>query len=142
MREIITSLNKNIMLINELSQIMPLGSFSSKLGNLPSNTIGEQFWCIVGARESYLKALENDKWMGFECSLDWELCCDKSAVKKALKDSGNNIKNFLDCNSDLNLELLINLLEHEVRHQGQLIRYVYGLKLNFPNSWKENFSLG
>jgi len=28
----------------------------SKLGDLPSNAIGHQLWCVVGARESYLNA--------------------------------------------------------------------------------------
>ena len=27
------------------------------LGDLPANAIGDQLWCVVGARESYLRAL-------------------------------------------------------------------------------------
>ncbi|MHA2091421.1 MAG: hypothetical protein ACW98K_11225, partial [Candidatus Kariarchaeaceae archaeon] len=35
-----------------------------KIGDVPSNSIGQQAWCIVGARESYYTALKNSKWMG------------------------------------------------------------------------------
>ena len=35
----------------------------------------------------------------------------------------------------------LDLLEHETQHQGQLIRYVYGLKYKFPKSWAERWAL-
>src|SRR6476620_7806606 len=39
------------------------------LPNLPSNRIAAQLWCVVGARESYLRAIEAGEWKGFSCSL-------------------------------------------------------------------------
>ena len=37
-----------------------------KISNVSSNSIGEQAYCIIGARESYLKAFNVGKWSGFE----------------------------------------------------------------------------
>jgi hypothetical protein len=33
-------------------------------------------------------------------------------------------------------------LLHETQHHGQLIRYVYGLGLVFPESWRDRWNLG
>lgn len=32
-------------------------------------------------------------------------------------------------------------LEHEAAHQGQLIRYLYGLRLAIPESWRKRYAL-
>jgi len=37
--------------------------------------------------------------------------------------------------------LALDLLEHEAAHQGQLIRYLYGLALPIPASWKRRYAL-
>jgi hypothetical protein len=37
--------------------------------------------------------------------------------------------------------LVLDLLEHEAQHHGQLIRYLYGLGLQIPASWKERYAL-
>jgi hypothetical protein len=44
-------------------------SLNLDLPNLPSNRIAGQLWCVVGARESYTKAIEMGEWKGFSCSL-------------------------------------------------------------------------
>jgi hypothetical protein len=38
-------------------------------------------------------------------------------------------------------ELAIDLLEHEAAHHGQLIRYLYGLRIEIPQSWKSRYAL-
>lgn len=38
-------------------------------------------------------------------------------------------------------KLAFDLLEHEVQHQGQLIRYLYGLKLGIPAGLKARYHL-
>jgi hypothetical protein len=37
---------------------------------------------------------------------------------------------------------MIDLLEHEAGHHGQLIRYLYGLRREIPESWKKKYALG
>ncbi|WP_216829748.1 hypothetical protein [Alkalihalobacterium elongatum] len=114
-----------------------------KLNNLPSNTIGEQAYCIIGARESYLNALKKGEWSGFSCSLFKNEYYDHSIVINKLEETRKNIHNFLEgtCIDNVNLNLLIDLLEHEVQHHGQLIRYAYASKLGFPNSWNTRYTV-
>jgi hypothetical protein len=33
------------------------------------------------------------------------------------------------------------LLEHEIQHHGQLIRFVYGNRLSFPESWNQRYTV-
>lgn len=114
---------------------------SNKLDKLPSNLIGEQVWCIIGARESYFMAIQLGEWNGFNCSLEDNK--NKSQVITKLKDSSNSLLNFISesKNQGINIKLVFDLLEHEIQHHGQLIRYVYGNKLNFPESWNKRYTV-
>ena len=47
----------------------------------------------------------------------------------------------LESATDLASGLILDLLEHEAAHQGQLIRYLYGLRLPIPASWKARYAL-
>lgn len=112
-----------------------------KLENLPSNPIGDQFWCIIGARESYLEAMKNEKWMGFSCSLEHARSC--VAIDTCLNKSEMNIIQFIEQNnlSDTQLSLLFDLHEHEIQHHGQLIRYMYANHIPFPKSWNNRYTV-
>lgn len=111
------------------------------LPDLPSNKIGEQIWCIIGARESYFNAIKQESWAGFSCSL--KSATSKAEIIMSLDASSKKISDYLE-NHDLNyiqLEFLMDILEHEIQHHGQLIRYVYGNKLKFPKSWNERYTV-
>ncbi|TVR83261.1 MAG: hypothetical protein EA412_01035 [Chitinophagaceae bacterium] len=141
MKLIIEHLHKAFNLTFELADVIRSEDLKLKLKDLPSNTIGDQFYCIIGARESYLKAIVNNGWMGFSCSLD-----DTTSKDKVLKCLNNSAKDSMDFvnKTDLNenqLDLLLNLLEHEIQHHGQLIRFFYGNKLSFPQSWTERYTV-
>ena len=43
--------------------------------------------------------------------------------------------------TDSQLEFTFGLLEHEVQHHGQLIRFVYGNGLSFPDSWNKRYTV-
>jgi len=43
--------------------------------------------------------------------------------------------------SDTQIELAFTLLEHEVQHHGQIIRYVYANALTFPESWSRRYTV-
>ena len=127
---------------SELAEQLPAAAFDAKLP-VRSNSIGAQFWCVVGARESYSRALEHGAWQGFSCSLDSNATGDKQQVERALAKS---LREFGDLIAGLEWtedrdRLLLALLEHEAQHQGQLIRYVYGLDLEFPQSWVTRWAL-
>lgn len=117
-------------------------NLGSRLGDVPSNTIGGQLWCVVGARESYSRAIKAGKWSGFACSLDDP--ASPSKVRAALTRSEADVREalgVLDSATDVAQGLVLDLLEHEAAHQGQLIRYLYALKLEIPPSWKARYAL-
>lgn len=112
-----------------------------KLQDLPSNSIGHQLWCVIGARESYFKAIQQAQWAGFSCSLS-DLT-SREEIISCLGNTSNDIQTFLSENelSEIQLDFLLNLLEHEIQHHGQLIRYIYGNRLKFPQSWNERYTV-
>lgn len=110
------------------------------LPDLPSNRIAGQLWCVVGARESYINAIEKGGWQGFSCSLKTPRV--KESVLSVLEATHQRL-NQLDFTSlsDAQTSLAFDLLEHEIQHHGQLIRFVYGNKLTFPESWNKRYTV-
>ena len=107
-----------------------------------SNTIGSQFWCVVGGRESYLKALEAGQWEGFACSLSDEETHTSATLADALEETRSR---WLELDpaglSEFQVGMTLRLNEHEAQHQGQLIRFAYNLGITLPDSWKEHWAL-
>ena len=115
----------------------------SKLGDLPSNAVGAQYWCVVGARESYLRAAKSGEWRGFTCRLA-PGTRDPETIASALRASHDEVSAFLvDAPelSEVEENWMLDLLEHEVQHHGQLIRYLYGLRVEPPQSWIDRYAL-
>jgi len=136
-----TRLDRAFSLTYDLIQNIASEDLSLKLSDLPSNTIGEQLWCIIGARESYTNAIINGSWMGFKCSLKDETSRD--LVLEGLKKSAEDCMHYLEaCElTESQMTFLLDLLEHEIQHHGQLIRYFYGNRLPFPKSWHERYTV-
>ena len=126
----------------ELVASLPEADLGRRLAE-PSNTIGAQIWCVVGARESYTKAIREDGWAGFDCSLSGPETEIKERVLEALDRSEEAlIETLADPEWTNGRErLLLDLLEHEIQHQGQIIRYVYALGRLFPESWATRWAL-
>ena len=110
MEIIIRRLQNAFDLTLDLVQAMSSDDLKLTLKGLPSNMIGEQLWCIIGARESYLKAIANGGWVGFTCSLDDPTSKDKVilCLQKSAEDSLNYL-NTVELN-ELQIELLLILL--------------------------------
>ena len=143
MREKVIEHTKNLFRAHqELAELLPTEAFGQKL-SIASNTIGGQFWCLIGARESYTKAVNENGWAGFKCSMTFEESSNKAKVIQALRQATEKFEevlNGIEWTNDRD-SLLLDLLEHETQHQGQLIRYVYGLNYKFPKSWAERWAL-
>ena len=98
-------------------------------------SLAEHFWCIVGARESYARAIENGAWAGFSCSMaafgaeDFLEKLEKSA--SAVELAIRNVSNWTEERTNL----LAMLAEHEVMHEGQIVRHMYALEQDLPSSW-------
>jgi hypothetical protein len=127
-------------LTSDLAASLSEDALSLRLGDLPSNSIGEQLWCVIGARESYLRAIVNEGWSGFSCSLKM---VSKDTVLKSLIESAAECLTYIGRQqlSEKQLGFAMALLEHEVQHHGQLIRYIYGNRLSFPRSWMERYTV-
>ena len=141
MEPIIRKLERAFHLTEDLFESLSEEDLELKLKDLPSNKLGEQVWCMIGARESYFKAIKNSKWCGFGCSL--ENAFVKKGVLIQLKKTQEEIIGYLKRNelSEIQIGILLDLSEHEIQHHGQLIRYVYGNKLKFPKSWNERYTV-
>ena len=116
-------------------------NLKSKIIHHPSNSIGNQAWCIIGARESYFNAIKNSQWVGFSCSLNDQN--NKSDIIKMLITTKKSVLEVLSDNtlSFEQVEFAFKLLEHEIQHHGQLIRYFYSNKYEFPQSWKKRYTV-
>jgi hypothetical protein len=133
-------LDRSFRLTHDLVTHLNETSLNLDLPNLPSNRIAGQLWCIIGARESYTKAIETSGWKGFSCSLTTPL--GKQSVLVALETTYKRL-NEIDFTelTNVQIEFAFDLLEHEIQHHGQLIRFVYGNELAFPESWNKRYTV-
>jgi hypothetical protein len=140
MEKLKENLTRAFSLTHDLVTHLEEKSLTLDLPNLPSNPISGQLWCVVGARESYLKAIEGGVWKGFSCSLKTPNV--KQTVLDALETS-SQLLNKIDFEnfSETQVNLAFDLLEHEIQHHGQLIRYVYGNHLTFPENWHARYTV-
>ncbi|MEX2144587.1 MAG: hypothetical protein WD740_08325 [Anaerolineales bacterium] len=141
--QILAHLAARFLAHRELISALPEETLQKTLP-LPSNSIGAQYWCVIGARESYTQAIRDGEWVGFQCSLSSSDVKEKQKVLDALDRSAANFAQVADQVewTKRRIDLLLDLFEHETQHQGQMIRYVYGLGLHFPQSWIDRWALG
>jgi hypothetical protein len=133
-------LDRSFKLTHDLVVHLDEISLNLDLPSLPSNRIAGQLWCIVGARESYTKAIEMSGWKGFSCSLSTPRV--KQSVLGALEATHKQMSEIDFTNlTDIQIEFAFSLLEHEIQHHGQLIRFVYGNGLTFPDSWHKRYTV-
>ena len=135
-----TRLLRAFQLTRDLAAHLDEASLNCDLPGLPSNRISGQLWCVVGARESYLRAIVAGEWKGFSCGLNAPHV--KQDVLNALESTQIQ---WSECDfsrlNEAQEELAFTLLEHEVQHHGQLIRFVYGNGLTFPQSWNVRYTV-
>jgi hypothetical protein len=123
---------------------IPAEHLGSHLRDLPSDTIGHQLWCVLGARESYPKAARAGEWQGFTSPVTRDGTTDAAALRAAFLQTGADVDEWvagIDPGDEDSLRYVLALLEHETQHQGQLIRYLYGLGIDRPHSWQQQYAL-
>ena len=105
-----------------------------KLDVTQHKSLIEHLWCVVGARESYAKALAVGEWGGFACSMQSYTTED---FRRALADSASAVLAAcagVDEWTPVREELFAALCEHEVMHEGGIIRHMYGLGRSMPEA--------
>ncbi len=116
----------------------------SRLADLPSDTIGHQLWCVLGARESYPRAAKAGEWQGFTSPVTADQLTDAAALRSAFVQTASDVGEWvagLDADDEGSFTYALALLEHEAQHHGQLIRYLYGLGIPRPSSWQRQYAL-
>ena len=99
-------------------------------------SLAEHLWCVIGGRESYARALTEGQWQGFACSMQ---SFNTTDFQSKLATSSHAVMESLDGINDWTMErddLLAKLSEHEVMHEGQIIRHMYALERELPESWE------
>ena len=133
---VVEKLRARIQAYSDFAATLDAADLGARLGVNKDKTIAEHLWCIVGARESYAKALTAGKWGGFACSMT---SYDQHSFVHALASSARALLASIDDVVEWTSEhdrLLADVSEHEVMHQGQIIRHMYGLDRELPKNWK------
>ncbi|MPZ99968.1 MAG: hypothetical protein GEU80_11675 [Dehalococcoidia bacterium] len=135
-------LDQSFSLYDELASSLDGAQLRQKLP-VPSNTLGEQLWCVIGSRESWARAIELGAWDAWGCSVDAAGVRDAEVMRGALLDSGRAVRASIEQAGDdeARSRLALELLEHECQHQGQILRYLLGLRIDVPEGWKRRFAL-
>lgn len=111
---------------------------------VPSNPIGMQLWCVVGARETWARAMEKGTWGPFGCSIaSFADTQDPGLVAHALATSASAFREaaLATAADETRTDFKLGLLEHESQHLGQILRYILGLGIEPPPGWKKRFAL-
>jgi hypothetical protein len=114
-----------------------------------SQTLGYQFWCMIGAQESYLRKLEHGRWQGFSSSLDGFETVTPALIKQQMSRADTEMERLLD---QMNLEqvlpngqagyvIVFQIIKHEMHHHGQLINFMFCHHLPIPASWQDEWAL-
>ena len=117
---------------------------ASRLADLPSDTIGHQLWCVLGARESYPRAARAGQWQGFTSPVPADGSTDAASLRSAFESTAADVDDWVGSgalNDEESFTYALALLEHETQHHGQLIRYLYGLGIPRPASWQRQYAL-
>lgn len=114
-----------------------------------AQTLFYQFFCMVGAHESYVKQLEQGSWQGFSSSVSDLPRCTPAIIKEHMQRSDAMMIDLLQrvdltkrlADDSYGYEVVQRMIEHEMHHQGQLINFLYCHHLPIPESWHEKWAL-
>lgn len=132
----VRSVTSRIQAYADFVAMIDPADLGAKLDVPKDKSVAEHLWCVVGARESYAKALTSGQWQGFSCSVS---TYDRESFELALASSGEALLAAIQgvsAWSSQHDELLLAVSEHEVMHEGQIIRHMYGMGRELPGSWR------
>lgn len=128
----------------DLADIVTAEQLGSRLADLPSDALGHQLWCVLGARESFPRAAQAGSWQGFTSPVSGDQLTDAAALRAALDATAADVDTWiagLAVDDEDSFAYALALLEHETQHHGQLIRFLYGLGIPRPESWQRQYAL-
>lgn len=133
----------------DLLAVLTPADLSQRLPFPESQDLLYQFYCMLGASESYLRELQAGSWQGFKCSLDRLSDYSLEAIARQMREVDRALAAVLATtdlearleNGKRGYEVVQRMVEHEMHHQGQLIHYIYCHQLPIPQSWFEKWHL-
>lgn len=141
-QQVIDQLKMHFDRFGDFVEALPEGAMTYRLTE-PSNTVGAQLGCVASGRDSYGRAIRQGKWAGWTWAISSEDTASEGTVATVLSSTAANASSIIDSAvwTDRTDRYLLGLLEHETMHQGQLLRYGYGLGIEFPKSWADRWGL-
>lgn len=114
-----------------------------------STPIVQQFWCMLGAQESYTKVLIHGTWQGFNSSLRQLDTATPSEVKAKMVAADQVLLDQIATmdlaesleNGKYGYEIVQRIIAHEGLHHGQLINLMFCHHLPIPQSWQDEWAL-
>ena len=135
MREtIIANLRKRFDFYADLVGQIDEETVSATLEVPRHRSVGLHLWCIVGTRESFAKAIAAGEMGGWTSSVTQlernEFKAKLATSSQALLDAIASVQEWTPERD----QLLAQIAEHEVMHEGQIIRLMFGLDKPVPAS--------
>ena len=129
--------------------VLSMSDLDLRLPFPESQTLGYQFWCMVGAHESYLNKLEHGTWQGFSSSLDQLASITPATIKDQMLIADDKMERVLTsidldaplANGQAGYDVVFQMIKHEMHHHGQLINFTYCHHLPIPASWQDEWAL-
>lgn len=135
MREtIVDNLAKRIDFYADLIEQADDATLAAEIAVPRNRALGAHLWCIVGTRESYAKAITAGSMSGWSSSV---AKFEQGEFRGKLAASGRDLLDAIRAVSDWTPardKLLAEVAEHEVMHEGQIIRQMFGLEKPLPSS--------
>ena len=131
---ILDNLTKRFEFYADLANQADATTINAELDVPRNRSLGMHLWCIVGTRESYAKALAAGTMQGWQSSV---VNFERNEFVAKLAASAQMLGEAIDGVGDWTPErdkLLAQVAEHEVMHEGQIIRLMFGLEKSLPSS--------
>ena len=134
----------------DLVALLEPAQLDLKLPFETSQSIHYQFWCMLGAQQSWQALFETGEWAGFSCTLTGrDEHKHPAVVTEMMRAADEKLLSILEsadlseafANGSTRLDHYLSLVEHESHHQGQLINFIYAHEIEIPQSWAEKWSL-
>ena len=134
---LIASLEKRLRFYADLAERIDDETVQADLPVPGHRSLGLHLWCVVGARESYAKSIiagEKGDWSSSVAELSrGEFIAKLATSGDALLEAVRSVTRWTPERD----RLLLEVAEHEVMHEGQIIRLMLGLRKPVPasSSW-------
>ena len=141
---VVESLDRSFGLYRDLFPLLDEAVLVIQAGRACLRTpCGAQLWCVIGARERLCTG-DRRRRVGRLLVLARVDRRPRQGLRGARPIRGFGLRGgAVDAieQADAQERLVLDLLEHEAQHHGQLIRYLYGLRLPVPASWRSRYGL-